>query len=189
MAADSLNILLLEDNLIFAKALSLSLDSKGHHTHHCQDLDALDAYLSAAKANNTELHLALLDLKLENATSMNHIHQIRQHFPHSKIYMITAYASIATTVDAIKEGADDYLPKPINTRDILSAYYGKPLTDAQTNVIEKTLSPKRVEWEHIQRVLKENNGNISQTAKQLSMHRRTLQRKLQKNLSFNNQCY
>jgi two-component system response regulator RegA len=94
--------------------------------------------------------------------------------------VLTGYSSIATTVDAIKMGADNYLQKPAGTREILSAFDGN---SAISQAPLDTLSPPsldRIEWEHIQRVLTENSGNISETARQLGMHRRTLQRKLQK---------
>ena len=176
MFDNPLRILLLEDDAAFAKALSASLTRKGHHVSHCTSLTQLEQWLNSGAT----IDLALFDLKLENETSMNHINILRAAFPNSKIYIITAYASIATTVDAIKNGADDYLPKPITANDIINAYYGKCKAASTTEINQQNISTKRLEWEHIQRRLKENNGNISQTAKQLSMHRRTLQRKLQK---------
>ncbi len=118
-----------------------------------------------------------MDLKLDNETSLHNIKDAREIYPTAKIFMITGFASIATTVEAIKQGADDYLPKPVTVDDILSLYRGD---SANTKNNDKPLSPKRLEWEHIQRVLKDNDGNISRTAAQLNMHRRTLQRKLQK---------
>ena len=166
-----LNILLLEDDAVFAKALSNNLIKRGHNVSHAADIISLDEILSSQRPAD----LILLDLKLEQETSISHISKIRAAYPNSKIYMITAYASITTTVDAIKLGADDYLPKPLTASDILNCYFGKGIKDN-----EEILSPRRLEWEHIQRVLKESNGNISETARKLNMHRRTLQRKLQK---------
>jgi two-component system response regulator RegA len=94
---------------------------------------------------------------------------------------LTGFASIATAVEAIKLGADDYLSKPVDSQTLLAA-----LNNCRVNSVdvdansEDTLSAEQVEWQHIQQVLKANQGNISATARQLSMHRRTLQRKLQK---------
>lgn len=168
----SIQVLLLEDDQAFANSLVNKFAQYAHTVHHCDSLQALETWLSSSIA----VDLILLDLKLENETSLNSIAQLRQAYPDSKIFMITAYASIATTVEAIKQGADDYLPKPVTYSEIWQAYQGKQTAIEQ----EEIVSPKRLEWEYIQRVLQENEGNISQTAKQLNMHRRTLQRKLQK---------
>jgi two-component system response regulator RegA len=118
-----------------------------------------------------------MDLKLDTESSLAHIATARKACPKARIIMVTGYASIATTVEAIKQGADDYLPKPVSVDDILRKYVGDETMASPT---EEVLSPRRLEWEHIQRVLQDNGGNISKTAEQLSMHRRTLQRKLQK---------
>ena len=91
--------------------------------------------------------------------------------------MLTGYASIATAVAAIKLGADDYLTKPASSQLIIQTLLGE---DNMVVDNETVMSPDRLEWEHIQQVLKANHGNISQTARALNMHRRTLQRKLQK---------
>ena len=97
--------------------------------------------------------------------------------------MLTGYASITTAVQAIKLGADNYLAKPSDADEILAALLSEnqtklSATDDQSKL--KRMSVRRLEWEHIQKVLQENDGNISATARQLNMHRRTLQRKLQK---------
>ena len=98
-----------------------------------------------------------------------------------RILVLTGYASIATAVEAIKLGADNYLAKPADADEILTALLGEnsPAQEDSSNIGEP-MSVRRLEWEHIQKVLKENDGNISETARQLKMHRRTLQRKLQK---------
>ena len=169
----TLNILLLEDDDALAFAMSKSLSSKGHSVSHVKNLAELEAMLQE------NFDLVLMDLKLENETSLQSIQDVRLAQPTAKIFMITAYASIATTVEAIKQGADDYLPKPITTEEILATYHGFD-SEKDVAIKEEPLSTKRLEWEHIQRVLKEHDGNISRTAKALNMHRRTLQRKLQK---------
>jgi len=96
-----------------------------------------------------------------------------------KILMLTGYASIATAVEAIKLGATQYLPKPADAEQILTAL-NKVEADTEVEVTEQPMSVNRLEWEHIQKVLKEHEGNISATARALGMHRRTLQRKLLK---------
>jgi len=94
--------------------------------------------------------------------------------------LLTGYASITTAVQAVKAGADDYLTKPLDFSLLLAAIENQPVAAAQHNAPQPLLSPEQLEWEHIQRVLEQQQGNVSQTAKLLNMHRRTLQRKLQK---------
>ena len=98
-----------------------------------------------------------------------------------QIVVLTGFASLTTAVQAIKLGAVNYLAKPVNVQSILKAFEEEPTeeTDEESTGFEPT-PLKQLEWEHIQRVLEENDGNISSTARQLGMHRRTLQRKLQK---------
>ena len=96
-----------------------------------------------------------------------------------RIVVLTGYASVATAVEAIKLGATHYLAKPVDADEVVAAF-GRTRGDAGTPVPSRPLSVDRLEWEHIQRVLAENGGNISATARSLGMHRRTLQRKLSK---------
>lgn len=175
---NKLTILLLEDDDALRFVLHRAFSKAGHQVLAAESISAFQTLLQ----QNPPADLLLVDLKLQQETSLHTIAAMRQQFPQAVIFMMTAYASIATTVEAIKQGADDYLPKPVGTEDILARYYrlkgGEPVApEAFSNDV---LSPKRLEWEHIQRILQENDGNISQTAKQLNMHRRTLQRKLQK---------
>lgn len=125
-----------------------------------------------------------LDLKLAEETGLNLIPSLKLASPSSQIVMLTAYASIATAVDAIKLGATQYLCKPADADQLLNAFESQDTNSEAVfpvaEVEEQTLSIKRLEWEHIQKVLNENNGNVSATARELGMHRRTLQRKLQK---------
>jgi two-component system response regulator RegA len=97
-----------------------------------------------------------------------------------KILILTGYASIATAVEAIKLGADNYLAKPADTDEVLNALFASADESPRNSIDVAPMSVKRLEWEHIQKVLNENEGNISKTARELKMHRRTLQRKLQK---------
>lgn len=96
--------------------------------------------------------------------------------------LLTGYASIATAVEAIRLGADNYLAKPVDTQTLLAAFEVNSQASAlpEDEIDDSPLSPKRLEWEHIQQVLNANQGNVSATARQLGMHRRTLQRKLLK---------
>jgi len=120
-------------------------------------------------------------MKLAQETTLSIITPLRKLRPHSRIILLTGFASIATAVDAIKLGADDYLAKPLDSQTLLAALNNSKATEIKLDEqSESPLSAEQVEWQHIQQVLKANQGNISATARQLSMHRRTLQRKLQK---------
>ena len=121
----------------------------------------------------------LLDLKLENDSGLRWIKQIREASPNATIILLTGYASISTAVEAIKLGADDYLAKPTTAREILKHLTTKKAGET-IDISVQPMSVERLEWEHIQKILLENNGNISATARALGMHRRTLQRKLAK---------
>ena len=114
---------------------------------------------------------------------MELIKPLKQSNPEIRMLILTGYASIATAVEAIKLGADNYLAKPADTDEILASLLNREQLDKQepdSDGVSATMSVKRLEWEHIQKTLQANNGNISATARQLNMHRRTLQRKLQK---------
>lgn len=124
-----------------------------------------------------------LDLKLSEETGLHLIPQLKAMAPDAIIVMLTAYASIATAVDAIKLGAHQYLCKPVDADQLLAAFKD----DASSEVLPQATEPqenptsvKRLEWEMIQQSLSNNQGNVSATARELGMHRRTLQRKLLK---------
>jgi two-component system response regulator RegA len=169
--------LIVEDDIIFANTLKRRLTKHGFDCVHVETNS--DALLACHRHKPDYI---LLDMKLSQETTMNIIPPIRKLRPNSRIVLLTGFASIATAVDAIKLGADDYLSKPLDTQTLLSALNENKVCDAftYTELEEKNLSAEQVQWEHIQQVLKSNDGNVSATARQLSMHRRTLQRKLQK---------
>ena len=172
----AMKLLLVEDDTTFANTLKRRLEKHGFTCWHAANSN--DALLACHR------HLPdyiLLDMKIHHESGLNLIHPIRQLRPKSRIILLTGFASIATAVDAIKLGADDYLTKPVDTQTLLSALGNNKVAEHQLdNNEEAVLSAEQVEWEHIQQVLKFNHGNVSATARQLSMHRRTLQRKLQK---------
>ena len=115
---------------------------------------------------------------MDGASGMLLVQKLHDLDPNTRIVMLTGYASITTTVEAIKLGATQYLAKPANADEIVAAFDHAPDGNAQHDI-----QPTRIgnlEWDHIQRVLHEHDGNISATARALSMHRRTLQRKLGK---------
>jgi two-component system response regulator RegA len=123
----------------------------------------------------------VLDMKLAEHNGLSLIKPLRQLLPQVHMVLLTGFASIATAVEAIRLGADNYLAKPVDTQTLLNALsVSAETTTTYDDIEEQPLNPKRVEWEHIQQVLANNNGNVSETARQLGMHRRTLQRKLLK---------
>lgn len=171
----SKTILLIEDDAVFAQVVSRSLERRSFTVVHAADLQS--AHLAIA-ANNFDF--AIVDLNLHGQSSLELIPALKRKQPSSPVLMLTGYASIATAVEAIKLGADNYLAKPADANDILAALTSEPASAPRALPIQQPMSVRRLEWEHIQKVLKENDGNISATARQLNMHRRTLQRKLQK---------
>ncbi|GAB3262540.1 response regulator transcription factor [Chitinimonas naiadis] len=122
---------------------------------------------------------ALLDLKLGDESGLRLIAELLHVAPQCRIVMLTGYASIATAIEAIKLGAVHYLAKPAGMDEIIAAF-GRLEGDVALPLESRPLSMDRLEWEHIQKVLAEHQGNISATARALNMHRRTLQRKLGK---------
>lgn len=164
--------LLLDDDPAFAQTLARALSRRGNRCTLCSDLDELAPALAAQRFER-----AIVDLKIADQSGLCAIDAIRQAQPQCAILMLTGYASIVTAVEAIKRGAVQYLPKPADATEILRAFTGEP------GALEAPAPPsvERLEYEHIQRILHEHDGNISATARALNMHRRTLQRKLAKN--------
>lgn len=135
--------------------------------------------VSTAQLVAEQAQLYLLDLRFGQQSGLEFISPLREALPDCRIVVLTGYASINTAVQAVKLGADDYLTKPVDFQVLKQSLFGsvKPSTDTSDSGF---LSAEQIEWEHIQRVLAEHDGNISQTAQSLGMHRRTLQRKLLK---------
>lgn len=166
--------LIVDDDSTFTRILSRALTRRGYTVSVARNVE--DAI---ASARQQPPQLASVDLKMEGPSGLELIEALKAINPEIRILILTGYASIATAVEAIKLGAVNYLPKPADADQILAA-----LTQTDANP-EQPISPDpmsvdRLEWEHIQKVLTEHDGNISATARALGMHRRTLQRKLQK---------
>ncbi len=171
--------LILDDDPVFATTLARSLNRRGLDTTVAHTgTDALRT------ASETAFDFVTVDLHLAEDSGLQWIAPLRKALPQARILVLTGYASIVTTVQAIKLGADDYLAKPVNVDSVLSALkFESQSEQTETAPASEELSPltvDRLEWEHIQRVLAEHQGNISSTARALNMHRRTLQRKLSK---------
>ncbi len=166
----------LEDDEALAQVSCNAFEKRGFNVVH---------FLSLADVNACDeletFQYALLDLKLGDGNSLSLIDTLLQANSGMKVIVLTAYASIATAVQAVKSGAVNYLTKPAAIDDVVRAFDGQVALE-QEPVDERNdeMSLRRREWETIQAALVANNGNVSATARQLKMHRRTLQRKLQK---------
>jgi two-component system response regulator RegA len=168
-------LLIIEDDLALSAILARRLGKQGFECKTCHH--ASDSLLIARQFFPTHI---VLDMKLADHNGLSLIKPLRQLLPHVHMVLLTGFASIATAVEAIRLGADNYLAKPVDTQTLLNALSVTAETTTYDAIGEQPLTPKRVEWEHIQQVLANNNGNVSETARQLGMHRRTLQRKLLK---------
>ena len=167
--------LIIDDDAIFNAVLVRTLERRGHPAR-----GAADPVAALAVATEISPVRVVLDLNLNGSSGLALIPQLLAINPACRIVVLTGYASIATAVDAIKLGAVQYLAKPVEIEAILAAFDSDDDPDLDMAAPDEPLSIDRLEWEHIQRVLNENDGNISATARALKMHRRTLQRKLSK---------
>ncbi len=168
-----MKILLIEDDAAFAATLARRLAAQGHEAQVADN--GSDALLCA---RSSKPDAVVLDMKLGEESGLTLITPLRAVLPESRIVLLTGFASIATAVEAMRIGADDYLVKPVDSQTLLRSLGGE--SSLQLADQEGVMSPERLEWEHIQQILASNQGNVSETARQLGMHRRTLQRKLQK---------
>jgi two-component system, response regulator RegA len=173
MSADRL-LVIVEDDSGFARTLKRSFERRGYAVLLAAGLDELVELLKEHSPG-----YAVVDLKLAGASGLACVEVLHAHDPAMLIVVLTGYASIATAVEAIKLGACHYLAKPSNTDDIEEAF-GKAAGDAGVALSERPTSIKTLEWERIHETLAETGFNISETARRLGMHRRTLARKLEK---------
>ena len=167
------SLLLVDDNATFCSVLSAALEKRGFAVTAAHSVE--DA-IPLAEASSPEF--AVVDLKMGGAPGLVLVKVLHELDPNTRIVVLTGYASIATAVEAIKLGATQYLSKPANADEIVAAFNHAP--DSNVPLRTQPAQIERLEWEHIQRVLREHEGNISATARALNMHRRTLQRKLAK---------
>lgn len=168
------SLLLVDDDEIFSEVLARALTKRGYAVSVAHDVDE---GLRLARENPPEY--AVVDLKMPGPSGLTLVKTLKELDEETRIVMLTGYASIATAIEAIKLGATHYLSKPADADDIVAALHREG-GDADMPISPQPLTVDRLEWEHIQKVLAENQGNISATARALKMHRRTLQRKLGK---------
>ncbi|MFN6960616.1 MAG: response regulator transcription factor [Rhodocyclaceae bacterium] len=170
------SVLVIDDDITFNAVLVRALTRRGYAVQSATDAEsALDLARQAPPA------AVVLDLNLGSCSGLQLIRPLLEIAPDCRIVVLTGYASIATAVEAVKLGAVQYFAKPVEVDAIAAAFAAQEReADASIEVPSDPLSVSRLEWEHIQRVLREHDGNISATARALKMHRRTLQRKLAK---------
>lgn len=171
---DQPSLLLADDDVTFCEVMARALRRRGYAVSVAHDAAAA---LALAQAETPEY--ALIDLKMPGDSGLVLVRRLHALDPATRIVVLTGYASISTAVEAIKLGATHYLAKPVDAAEVVAAF-DRAEGDADATVAANPLSVDRLEWEHIQRVFAEHDGNVSATARALNMHRRTLQRKLAK---------
>jgi two-component system response regulator RegA len=168
-------LLIVEDDDAFARTLGRSFERRGYAVMLASNVEEVDTLLQARAPG-----YAVVDLKLNGeASGLACVQMLHRHNPKMLIVVLTGFASIATAVEAIKLGACHYLAKPSNTDDIEAAF-GRATGTTEVELTNRSTSIKTLEWERIHEMLAETGFNISETARRLGMHRRTLARKLGK---------
>ncbi len=167
------SLLIVDDDNPFRERLARAMEKKGFQVTQA---DGVKKGVEIAKLKKPLF--AVVDLRLNDGNGLQVVKEIQNSNPGSKIIMLTGYGNIPTAVAAIKEGAIDYLAKPADADDVEKALLADPKSKAQPP--ENPMSADRVKWEHIHRVFELCNRNVSETARRLKMHRRTLQRILSK---------
>jgi two-component system response regulator RegA len=164
--------LVVDDDALFSQTLQRALSKRGVEVRLASNGEEACRFV-----NGEPFDFALVDLKIDRESGLSLIEPLKRACPALRLVMMTGYASVATAVEAIKRGADDYLLKPVRLEAILAAVKGVDRPPAET----LGMTPLgRVEWEHIQQALRETGGNVSAAARLLGVHRRSLQRKLGK---------
>lgn len=187
--AEAPTVLVVDDDETFRERLARALTRRGYVV---VTADGPEAALTCARRESPER--AIVDLRMPGGSGLDLVSALREIDPGTRILVLTGYGSIPTAVEAMRRGACDYLQKPADADEILAAFEGaeregaSPGTDAAAAGLPASSAPSvgtpslaRVEWEHMQRVLRDCGGNISEAARRLGMHRRSLQRKLWKN--------
>ncbi|MGZ8143433.1 MAG: response regulator transcription factor [Methylosarcina sp.] len=171
---DKPRLLLVDDDETYCKVLKTALEKRNYEV-----LVANDVKNGIALAEQYLPEYAVIDLRIGHESGLELVKKLISLDANTACIMLTGFASIATAVEAIKLGAVHYLTKPANADEILNALH-KNEGDSTVSISENPLSVKRLEWEHLQKILMQYDGNISAAARALNMHRRTLQRKLDK---------
>ncbi|MGY6549460.1 MAG: ActR/PrrA/RegA family redox response regulator transcription factor [Roseinatronobacter sp.] len=168
------SLLLVDDDEVFLKRLARALEKRGFAVE-----TASSVVIGTAIAKARPPAYAVVDLRLEDGNGLDVVEALRAAREDARIVVLTGYGAIATAVAAVKIGATDYISKPADAEDVVRALLARA-DDALPEPPENPMSADRVRWEHIQRVYEQCDRNVSETARRLSMHRRTLQRILAK---------
>ncbi len=166
-------LLILDDDAAFRTRLARALEQRGFEVTAVASVSEANDI-----ANKTPPSYAVLDLRLEDGSGLSVVEALNKSRPDCRVVMLTGYGAIATAVAAVKAGALDYLAKPADPEDIVKALLASP--DEKPEPPDNPMSADRIRWEHIQRVYELCGHNVSETARRLNMHRRTLQRILAK---------
>jgi two-component system response regulator RegA len=174
---EATTLLIVDDDQVFRERMARAFRDRGFDVRTAGDVEQA---MAVARAESPEL--AVVDLRMPGRSGLELVRELRAIDQATKIVVLTGYGSIATAIDATRLGATYYLPKPADIDDILAAFTRDevPSSDASETTAPAAPSLARAEWEHINRVLGDCDGNVSEAARRLGMHRRSLQRKLQK---------
>lgn len=171
------SVLLIDDEPRFRARMARAFEERGYEVYQAGDFDEA---LAVATRESTEF--AVVDLRIPGKSGLEAVRALHEVDASTKIVVLTGYGSIATALDAVRMGATHYLTKPADVDEVIRAFSRDrlPPDSAPESTEDSTPSLARVEWEHIQRVLSDCDGNISKAARKLGIHRRSLQRKLSK---------
>ena len=173
MTKENKSLLLVDDDRPFLQRLGRAMESRGFEVEMAESVSE-----GLSKVKSTPPDYAVVDMRLNDGNGLDIIEEIRVRKPQCKVVVLTGYGNIATAVTAVKLGAIDYLSKPADADDVYTALMRNP--EEKADPPENPMSADRVRWEHIQRVYELCDRNVSETARRLNMHRRTLQRILAK---------
>lgn len=172
-AATKGHLVIIDDDQVLADRLGKALERRGF------EVTVINTVSEALEwIEDTHPDFALIDLRLGDGNGLDIVQKIKETAPECRAIMMTAYGNIATAVSAVKAGAVDYLTKPADADAVEAVLLGD--ANARPALPERPMSAERVRWEHIQRIFEQCDRNVSETARQLGMHRRTLQRILAK---------
>lgn len=175
MSLPPTTILIVDDDAVLRERLARAFRERGFDARTAGDADAA---LALAEADSPEL--AVVDLRMPGRSGLELVPALKRVDPGTRVVVLTGYGSIATAIEAMRLGATYYLPKPADAEDILAAFTRGEQPPLASVAADEAPSLARAEWEHIQRVLADSGQNISEAARRLGIHRRSLQRKLQK---------
>lgn len=177
-------ILLVDDDLAFREQLARAFQRRGY-----QVAPAADYFGAIERLRDTDCHLAVIDLRMPGPSGMKLLTDLRERSPHTQVVVLTGYGSIANAVEALRLGAVNYVSKPAHADEILAAFPSlnlrpAPPHDPRLAAHDEDEFPEpslaQVEWDHIQRILADCDGNVSHAARRLGIPRRSLQRKLRR---------